>query len=240
MPEFLFRLAIDIQNWIRGAITHYLDVFATSHDWAALVAVLPLGVFFGFVHALTPGHGKTVLSAYLLGSPLSPLRATLVALSLSLTHVASAVLIAVAAVPLVTRTLGGAGSAPLLENMSRVLIVLIGLWLVVGAVRNRTHVHGEGMMVGMVAGLVPCPLTFLTMFLAMTRGIPEAGLTFAAAMMLGITATLGLVSVATIFARDAVLRVLSSRGASFARVSQISQAFAGALLVVIGASRLLK
>ena len=34
-------------------------------------------------------------------------------------------------------------------------------------------------MVGVIAGLVPCPLTLFAMFLALSRGVPEAGLTFA-------------------------------------------------------------
>jgi nickel/cobalt exporter len=240
MPDFLLRLAVEAQTWIRGAITNYLDVFASTHDWGALAAVLPLGVLFGFVHALTPGHGKTVLSTYVLGSGLSPTRATLVAVSLSLTHVASAVLLAVAAVPLITRTIGGAGSAPVLEKVSRTLIILIGLWLVLRAVRGARHMHGEGVMVGVIAGLVPCPLTFLTMFMAMARGIPEAGLTFAAAMMLGITGLLALVSVATVLARDAVTLLLSRHGASLNRLSRIIEGVAGLSLVVIGTRQLVQ
>jgi ABC-type nickel/cobalt efflux system permease component RcnA len=117
--------------------------------------------------------------------------------------------------------------------------MLIGLWLVISAIRNHEHVHGEGIMVGVIAGLVPCPLTFLTMFLAMARGIPEAGLTFAAAMMLGITATLGLVAVETVLARDTVVRGLSSYGASFRRLSQMLEGLAGAILVAIGLRQLL-
>lgn len=240
MPDFLFRFAVEIQTWIRGAITDHLDVFATSHDWAALAAVLPLGVFFGFIHALTPGHGKTVLSTYLLGSELSPVRATSVALSLSLTHVGSAVLLALTAAPLITRTLGGVGSAPVLENLSRALIILVGLWLLISSLRGSPHIHGEGIFVGVIAGLVPCPLTFLTMFLAVTRGIPEAGLTFAAAMMVGITATLGFVAIGTVMARNAVLRMTTRYGTSFKTFSRVLEGTAGAVLAVIGVSQFLK
>jgi nickel/cobalt exporter len=213
MPDFLFKFAIEIQTWIRGAITGYFDLFTSSHDWGELIAVLPLGVLFGFVHALTPGHGKTVLSTYLLGSGLPPLRAMLVALSLALTHVASAVLLAIAAVPLITRTIGGAGSAPLLENVSRALIIVIGLWLLLSAIRGIPHAHGEG--------------------------IPEAGLIFAAAMMLGITGLLALVSVGTVLARDAVTHLLASHEPSLSRVSRLIEGVAGVLLVTIGANQFL-
>ena len=93
----------------------------------ALLAVLPFGIAFGAVHALTPGHGKTVLASYLVGSRLAVLRALAVAGALALTHVGSAVVLALAAAPILTRTLGGVGRAPVLEDISRGLLALIGL-----------------------------------------------------------------------------------------------------------------
>jgi ABC-type nickel/cobalt efflux system permease component RcnA len=65
--EFL----IAIQAWIRQLIASDLNAFAATRDWAALFLVLPLGIMFGAVHALTPGHGKTVLASYLVGSRLA-------------------------------------------------------------------------------------------------------------------------------------------------------------------------
>lgn len=232
--EPILAYLVEVQTWIRGAITGYLDTFASAHDWSGLAAMLPLGVFFGFVHALTPGHGKMVLSSYLVGSRLSPLRGTLVAATLAMTHVASAVILALAAAPLITRTLVGVGRAPMIEFVSRGLLALIGFWLLVRSVRGRSHVHGEGLMVGVTVGLIPCPLTFLTMFLAMARSVPEAGLTFALAMMLGVTATLGLVAIGTIYARDAMLSFLSAHGASLERLTRILDGVTGMLLILIG------
>ena len=52
--EFL----IVVQGWIRQAITADLNAFAPTRDWAALFHILPLGIMFGAVHALTLGHGN--------------------------------------------------------------------------------------------------------------------------------------------------------------------------------------
>lgn len=103
-----------------------LGAFAASRDMMTLVSVLPLGILFGAIHAMTPGHGKTILASYLVGSRLEKLRGMAVAGVLALTHVASAVVIALAAAPLITRTLGGAGRAPLLEDVSRGILVMLG------------------------------------------------------------------------------------------------------------------
>jgi nickel/cobalt exporter len=71
--EFL----IAVQGWIRQSITANLNAFAATRDWAALFLILPLGIGFGAVHALTPEHGKTVLASYLFGSRLAVLRGVL-------------------------------------------------------------------------------------------------------------------------------------------------------------------
>src|SRR5215203_3212669 len=115
----IMEFLVAIQRSINSVITADLSAFAATRDWMALLAVLPLGVLFGAVHALTPGHGKAVLASYLVGSRLAALRAVAIAAVLSLTHVGSAVLLALLVTPLVTRTLGGAGRAPALEIVSR-------------------------------------------------------------------------------------------------------------------------
>src|SRR5918994_693887 len=205
---------IGLQRWINTTIAADLSSFAATRDWTALLAVLPLGIVFGALHALTPGHGKTVLASYLVGSRLAALRGLGVAGALALTHVGSAVVLALAAAPILSRTLGGVGRAPVLEDVSRGLLALIGLWFVFKALRGRTHEHREGIVVGIVAGLVPCPLTLFAMFLALSRGIPEAGLTFALAMVLGVGATLCIVAALTVLARERVVRVIARQGGS--------------------------
>lgn len=230
----VMQALVDLQKWIHGVIGAYLDAFATTGDWLSLSAVLPLGILFGAVHALTPGHGKTVLASYLVGSRLAVAKSIGVAAVLSVTHVMSAVVLALVGAPLLSRTIVGAGRSDILEDVSRGLIALIGVWLVVRAVRAKPHIRGEGLGVAFVAGLIPCPLTLFVMFLAIARGVPEAGLTFAAAMLIGITLTLATVAVATILARDRMLVFVGRHGTSVGRAARFLDGAAGVLLVVIG------
>lgn len=229
----MFNEIFALQRWIYGAITADLDAFAVQRNWISLAAILPAGIMFGAVHAMTPGHGKSILASYLLGSRLASLRALAVATVLALTHVGSAVLIALLALPLVTRTLVGAGQAPALEYLSRGLLVGIGLWLLLRAWRSRAHVHGEGLAVGFVAGLVPCPLTLIVMFYAISRGVPEAGLTFASAMALGVLCTLAAVSLLTVLARDWVVALTTHYGASMDKLTRVLDAVAGGLVILL-------
>lgn len=236
----MLDLLIQAQSWVYDSLGGYLLAFAATRDWAGLAAVLPLGIVFGAIHALTPGHGKSILASYVLGSRLVMRRATLVAVVLALTHVGSAVVLALAALPLVTRTLAGVGRAPALEMVSRILLAAMGLWLVVRALRTRPHLHGEGMAVGFIAGLVPCPLTLFVMLFSSARKVPEAGLIFAAAMMLGVLFTLGTVTVVTVLARDWLLGFLARHGTSMERVGRGFDALAGILLIGLSLHELIQ
>jgi nickel/cobalt exporter len=231
---------IALQRWINASISADLSAFAASRDLAALAGILPLGIVFGAIHALTPGHGKTVLASYLIGSRLAVVRSLAVAGALAITHVGSAVVLALAAAPILTRTLGGVGRAPVLEDLSRGLLALIGLWFLWRAWRGPLHEHREGVMVGVIAGLVPCPLTLFAMFLALSRGVPEAGLTFALAMMGGVGATLALVATATVLARKWVVSFIGQHGRSIDSVSRLLEGLAGVALVAIGLRELLR
>jgi nickel/cobalt exporter len=211
----------EAQRWIYATISGHVVSFADTRNWAALASVLPLGVLFGAIHALTPGHGKSVLASYLVGSRLAMLRGLAVAGALAVTHVGSAVILALLAAPLIVRTLGsGVGRAPALELLSWGLLTAIGLWLLLRALHRRPHVHHEGLMVGVVAGLIPCPLTLFVMLYALAHAVPVAGLTFAGAMLIGIAVTLSGVALTAVLAREAVVYFLRRHGSSIAKLSR--------------------
>ena len=237
----LLAFLIDAQAQINRAIATDVNAFAALRDWMLLASVLPLGILFGAVHALTPGHSKTVLASYLAGSPFSVLRGMGVALTLSFTHILTAVLIAVLALPLITTTLGGAGRAPMLQDLSRSMLAAIGVWMLLRAWRRTNHHHhsSQGIMVGVMAGLIPCPLTLFVMFFALSRGVPEAGVVFAIAIMLGVALTLSFIAVLAISIRNGFAIVLTRFGGRLDRASRIFEGAAGMLLIFVGLRELL-
>jgi ABC-type nickel/cobalt efflux system permease component RcnA len=228
--DFLY----DVQRAIHDTFAERIAGFSATHDWAALLAILPLGAVFGLVHAMTPGHSKSVLAAYIVGSNDSRWRALATAAVLALTHIGSAVVLAVTASALVTRTIVGVGQAPMLDLISRSLLVLIGVWLIVRALIKRPHVHGEGLAVGFVAGLVPCPLTLFVMFYALSRSVPEAGLVFALAMLVGVELVLSGVALLAVLARDLVVRHAHLVGP----ISRVVEVLAGVMLLAIAVGEL--
>lgn len=229
----MLELLVEWQSAIRGVLSGDIETFAATGDWLALMAIVPAGIVFGAAHALTPGHSKSVLAAYAVGSDLSRVRIVGTALVLTLTHIGTAVLLAVVANTIVTRTIVGAGQAPALELISRVLLVGVGLWLLGRAAFGRPHLHGEGLLAGVIAGLIPCPLTLFLMFYATSKGVPEAGLTFAFAMVIGVGLVLCAVAVASVLVRERVLSLLATGGVTLETAVRSIDAMAGALLLFL-------
>jgi nickel/cobalt transporter (NicO) family protein len=230
------------QGWIHTELRAHLIGFSKTGDWSSLLAVAPFGIVFGAIHALTPGHGKSILASYLAGSRLNVLKGAGVAGVLSLTHVGMSVALALSAAPLIEKSLVGAGRAPLLEIVSYSILALIGLWFLFRAILNHGHSHGEreGYSVGVVAGLIPCPLTLFVMIAAIALGVTAAGLTFAAAMMLGVAITLGSLAAAVVLLRAQAVGWLGRNGASLGAVSRALDGMTGAALVLFATLYLTK
>ncbi len=109
------------------------------------VAILGLLVaaVLGALHAFSPGHGKTVVGAYLVGSRGTPRHAAFLGLTVTITHTAG-----VFALGLVTlfasQYVVPERLFPILSFVSGGIVAVIGLSLFVRrlrAVRNRTRVH---------------------------------------------------------------------------------------------------
>ena len=198
----MFQILVEFQRTVYLAVGEQIKLLSVGGDWLAFMGFLPMGVVFGAAHALTPGHSKAVLATYLAGSDANVPRGLLVSIALSFTHVTIAVLIAVLSLPLVSIALGSVGRAPLLEDISRGLLGLIGVWLLWRALSHGRHHKHEGEAVGIMAGLIPCPLTLFVMTFAMSRGIPGAGILFAITMMVGVALTLSCVAVLSILFRE--------------------------------------
>ena len=121
----------------------------------------------------------------------------------------------------------------LVEGLSHGLLGIVGLWLLWSALRPG-HDHPPqkgGVAFGVLAGLPPRPLTLFVMTYAMVHNVPSAGLTFAAMMILGVSAVLCTVATCAVLARAGLGVALRWIGPRLALLSRGLQALTGALFV---------
>lgn len=188
----------------------FAGVFAdAASGHGALVFLLLAALAWGAVHALSPGHGKTMVAAYLVGTRGTARHALALGATVTVTHTAG-----VFALGLVTLGLSQyvlpEQLYPWLNLASGLLVVLVGAGVLRGRLRRlRTHAHAHGhthhhhhdhapedlswrglLGMGASAGLIPCPSALVVLLAAIAQHQVALGLLMIVAFSLGLAGTL--------------------------------------------------
>jgi len=199
---------VAIQHWLYGGMASGLAEVAGGNLRAIFVAMVA-AVLFGAVHALMPGHGKTVLVSYHLGQRAKLREGIANGAILALTHVGLALVLVLAGFAVISRSFAYGGRTPQFETASGVLITLIGAFLLWRSLKSGHHAHTkDGKTLAFVTGMIPCPLTTFIMSYALARGMLASGLAVTAAMTLGMIATIGGIALAAAFSRKRFMGLL--------------------------------
>jgi nickel/cobalt exporter len=224
---------LSIQHWLYGGMGQGLADVAGG-DAGAILFALTAAVLFGAVHALMPGHGKTVLVSYHLGQPARPIDGFANGAILALTHVGLALVLVLLGFAVISKVFAYGGRTPQFETASGVLIALIGAFLLWRSLSTR-HDHAatrDGRTLAFVTGMIPCPLTTFVMSYALARGILGAGLLVTAAMTVGMIATIGGIALAASLARSRFVELMSRTENLRVRIGQALEV--GGSLAVLG------
>jgi nickel/cobalt transporter (NicO) family protein len=193
--------------------------------WSVMLLGMLAAFAFGAVHALSPGHGKTLVAAYLVGSRGTPRHAVFLGLMVTFTHT-----ISVFALGLVTLYLSRfvlpETITPILGALSGITIVWVGGTLlyrrtvgrkIAAPPRGLAHDHGDGRVhthvpeeisvggliaLGASGGLVPCPSALVLLLTSVAMGRVALGLTLLTAFSAGLAVVLTAVGLAVLYAKQ--------------------------------------
>ncbi|MFD3411910.1 nickel/cobalt transporter [Streptomyces cyaneofuscatus] len=138
----------DVIGTVIAKVTGAFDALVGAREITLPVGLLALllALVLGASHAAMPGHGKTIMAAYLAGRRGTRRDALTVGATVTLTHTAG-VLVLGLALPVSTH-LAGETVLLWLGAASGLLVTGIGVWLLLGALRGRPHHnhhhHGHG------------------------------------------------------------------------------------------------
>jgi ABC-type nickel/cobalt efflux system permease component RcnA len=227
MPDWLIAHLSSLQAGIVRSLA--MELRAGGLGTAGLAFSL------GALHALTPGHGKTALTAYFLGQRTELAAGVRVALSAALMHVLSgfavflALRFAIGSVPSMT----GRGS-PTFAAVGYMLIVVAGAMMLFQSVRQGNGGHGGAHALTAGIGLLPCPLTISVLGFAWAQSNAAMIALVLLSLALGIAVTIGIVAALVILARDRLGAALARRLPELERGARILQGIAGAAVIAIG------
>jgi nickel/cobalt exporter len=102
----------------------------TDNMFAAAVGLASLSFIYGVVHALGPGHGKTIISSYVVANEETVRRGVVISfIAAALQATTAVVLIGILAIALNASGIAIKSWTLQLESVSYALIALVGLWL---------------------------------------------------------------------------------------------------------------
>jgi nickel/cobalt exporter len=190
-----------------------------------ILGSLAAALFWGAAHALSPGHGKTIITAYLVGQRGTPRHAALLGLIVTVTHTLGVFALGLVTV-LLSRFIVPEHLYPWLNLVSGLLVVAIGASVLRARWRHRRrqhhHHHHEHdlslrslVTVGVSGGLLPCPSALVVLLAAISLHRVGFGLLLILAFSAGLALTITGIGLAAVLARSAFRRVsLDSRAVS--------------------------
>ena len=180
---------------------------------------LALAFFWGAAHALSPGHGKTIVMAYLVGQRGTPVHAALLGLIVTVTHTAGVVALGLVTLAL-SEFLLPEQLYPWLNLAAGVLVLTIGSSVLAARLRRRhRHSHGYGhdhdhcpsgrslLAVGISGGLLPCPSALVVLLAAISLHRVAFGMLLIVAFSAGLALTITGIGLVAVWAKRALGRL---------------------------------
>ncbi len=184
----------------RNAFTELMAKEHISLSFALLAALIAAGL--GALHALEPGHGKTIVAAYLVGSRGATRHAVLLGAIVTISHTAGVYLLGGVTL-YAQKYILPERLYPLFGVLSGILIAGMGFYIFlqrfVGA--EFAHNHGPGghshgvrpkqlLVLGITGGIVPCPAALVVLLSAVALHRVAFGLFLIVAFSAGLAAVL--------------------------------------------------
>jgi nickel/cobalt transporter (NicO) family protein len=218
----------------------FAGLFEDAADGRGVLVLLLLAAFgWGALHALSPGHGKAMVAAYLIGTRGTSRDALVLGATVTVTHT-----IGVFALGLVTLGLSQyvlpEQLYPWLTLVSGLLVVAVGASVLRSRLRPKHHHHHHhhhppevtrrGLLgMGAAAGLLPCPSALVVLLAAISQHEVALGMLLIVAFSLGLAGTLTALGVAVVHARRFVPPRLAA-----GRLAALLPAFSAVVVVALG------
>ncbi len=199
---------------------------------------------YGIVHAIGPGHGKSVVCAYFISRRGTIRTAAFMSWAITLVHVGSATVAVCLAYLLLSSGMSGFENFNHhLQTASFGLVMLIGLWLffstLISAFKKKKEENSapakcatlkEITTVAFVTGLVPCPGAAIILVYTLSTGILWAGLIAMLFLATGMALTTSLFAFAAAKTRTAMDHAARGRKT---QIIYTTMSLTGSLIIII-------
>ncbi len=182
-----------------------------------IAGALAIAFGFGALHALGPGHGKTIVAAYLVGERGRPRHALLLGLTVTATHTSSVFALALVTL-FASQFIVPERLYPWLTLVSGLSVVVVGASVLLSRLRgahtaahDHDHAAADGpvtlrslLLLGVSGGIVPCPSALVVLLGAISLHRVAMGLALVTAFSFGLAFVLSAIGLALVWTKRAL------------------------------------
>ncbi len=221
IQKFIQKIGV-LQRRLNRRMTELGHELKKGDNPRPLIVLVFLAFIYGIIHALGPGHGKTVSGSYFLSRKATVRNGIFLGFLIAVIHAVSAVTVVLVLYFILKRGIGAS-----LEHYSRIVrlvsaiaIMMIGIFLLVRRIFRKRKRSAEGaeqkrglFLIAFAVGIVPCPGAVLILLFSMNLNIIVYGIILAFVMSVGMALTISVVCCAVIVAKRGIFRAADGSSA---------------------------
>lgn len=244
--KVLSKIAV-IQHKLNRQLVALTKEIKHTHSKKPLFIMVFISFLYGIIHALGPGHGKTIIFSYFLSNQANIKKGVILGNLIAFLHVASASIMVLILYSVVKQAYLAS-----FEDLSRAvklisyaLITLIGLFLLIKAFvdfRKKEDTEKNWIFddqintrntvpVAIAVGMIPCPGAVIILLFSISMEVLKIGLILILVMAFGMAVTISSVGVLTIITKQRLLKFVSTKK-RMRDIFQVSTEIIGSLLIL--------
>ena len=184
----------------------------------------------GMLHALEPGHGKSVLAAYVLGTKADIKDAITLGVTITLSHTSVVFILGILSIYLM-KSVSAEIAHDLMSVVGGAILIGVGLWILNSYFHPHEHKIDtkKGVIaIGLSAGLIPCPAALAVLLFSIAEGNVLNGLIYVVVFSIGLAISLTTLSV--LFIKS---KMFMQKYAGSEKISKLPL-ISGTIIILIG------
>ncbi len=236
---------IDIIRTLDTIMREVTESFITGFSLTSLLILLSVSFIYGIVHSAGPGHGKSLVASFFIKEEHPLKKSFTLAVIISFIHTGSAIILSLLLFYILTGIKGmfRIQLQSYFMIASGVLITVIGIFFLftklIRDIRKKEEAapgSSNLILVGISAGIVPCPLALMIMLFTLSQGIMLYGLLSVLSISAGMLFLLMLVGVLSIKSREGIINLSEKSFSRYKLVPAVLEYGSVILIIFIGLS----
>ncbi|MBN2110119.1 MAG: sulfite exporter TauE/SafE family protein [Methanosarcinaceae archaeon] len=199
------------------------------------ILIIASAFLLGALHALEPGHGKSVMAVFVMGTDADLKDALLLGITIVISHVIVVLGLGVASIYLV-EILDVDLTHDIMSVIGGIILIGVGVWIL----RKFYHPHEHAIdtkkgvvAIGLSTGLIPCPAALAVLLFSIASNQVYNGLIYVLIFSAGLAIAITSLSVAFVKGKGSIQRYMGSK-----RISRLPLV-SGTVIIIIGAFTLI-